>query len=120
LANVNAYLAGAAGYARRGYLHCTKAINPQPISRQKCDSAFPQFLQLRNECGRTVGKVPVVPPKFLSVGAKNNYSGKPYNLVLRRKFAVLSFKFGRLLFATREIEFYDDQVVPREVLKFRL
>src|SRR5207248_1663647 len=89
LAKVNACLAEAAGYARRGRLPCTKATNPQPIlfaAEIKADSAFPQFLQLRDECGRTVGKIAVVPPKLLSVGAKDNNGGKPYNLVLQRKF----------------------------------
>ena len=106
---MNAYLAEAAGYARHDWL-CAKARNPQPIlfaTEIKADSAFSQFLQLRDECGRTVGKVTVVPPKLLSVGAKNNNRGKPYNLVLHRKFAVLFFQLRGLRFATWEIEFYD-------------
>ena len=120
---MNAYLAEAAGYARRGCLSYTKATNPQPIlfsPEIKADSAFAQFLQLRDECGWAVGKVTVIPPKLLSVGAKDNNSGKPYNLVLLREFAVLFFQLRGLRFSTREIEFYDNQVVPREVLKFRL
>ena len=88
----DAYLAEAAVYARSGCLRCNKVINPQPIlfaAESKAGLALPQFLQLRDERGRTVGIVTVIPPKLLSVGAEHQDSGKTDNLVLLRKFAVL-------------------------------
>ncbi len=91
VAKVNAYLAEAAVYARR-LPCCNKVTNAQPIlfaAESQAHSAFPQFLQLRDERGGTLGKVTVIPPKLLSVGAEDHDSGKPHNLVLLRKFAVL-------------------------------
>ena len=120
---MNAYLAEAAGCARRTAASLTtrRQIRSRFYSSEiKADSAFAQFLQLRDECGWAIGKVTVIPPKLLSVGAKDNNSGKAYNLVLLREFAVLFFQFRGLRFSTREIEFYDNQIVPGEVLKFRL
>src|SRR5581483_9992158 len=69
---VNAYLAEAVSYARRGCLPCTSTTTPQRIlfaAESKAHSTFPQFLQLRDERRGTVGKVTVIPPKRLSVGA---------------------------------------------------
>jgi hypothetical protein len=89
-------------------------------AESKAHSTFPQFLQLRDERGRTVGKETIIPPKLLSVGAEHHDSGKSHNLVLLRKFAVLLSQLGTLWFGTRKIEFYNDQIVAREVLELRL
>jgi hypothetical protein len=84
------------------------------------DSTFTQFLQLRDECSRSIGKVTVIPPELLSVSTKHHNSGKTYNLVLLRKFPVLPSQLLTLRFGTREVEFYDDQIVTREVFELWL
>ena len=65
LAKVNAYLAEAAGYARRRCLSRNKATNLQAIlfaAESKVRSTLPQFLQLRDERCGAIGKVTVIPP----------------------------------------------------------
>ena len=123
LAKVSAYLAEAASYARRGCLPWAGATNPQPIlfaAESKAHSAFPQFLQLRDERGDSVWKITIIPPKLLSIGAEHNNSGESHHLVLLGEFSVLLSKLETLRFATREIEFHDDQIVASVVLKLRL
>ena len=57
----------------------------------------------------TVGKVTVVLPKLLSVGAKDNNRGETLQShAALRKFAVLFFSSGVCGFHTWEIEFYDN------------
>lgn len=106
---MNAYLAEPAGYARQ-----TRRAS------KKSDLTFPQLLQLRDERSGAVGKVAIIPPQLLSVSAKHDNCGKPYNRVLLRKVAVLPFEFWGLGFAPGEVEFYDYEVIAREVFELRL
>lgn len=89
---MNAYLAEAASYPRHGCLPCTRATNPQRIlfaQESKAHSAFPQFLEFRDERGGTVGKVTGIPPKLLSVGAEHHDRRKSHDLVFLCKLAIL-------------------------------